>query len=370
MTFNENLRKLRKDKDFSQEYLAERMQVSRQTISKWESGTAMPDLKKLTELAELFDVSMDYLLGTKIDTPDGSSNPTDYTKYINDIVSATISAQQEAMQKKSKTTLRIIVAILAMLFLVDVLLFILSISIYSFRVETQPNYNISTSSDTDYDEATEGDYVETELISINEQNPNMLTYNFCYTPTKYSTNTKVFFSTEDTAKTKKYPTTEKNGKYTAKMIIDLTSNDSYYLNIQQGDTVERYPVDSYFIDDLISYISIPNISTKRGIINTKYKFTYHSFEVSTHNSLEIESASLVTDSADRYTQDLSFTQSNDEDKLWYNITLDDFSLSNKYDLGPIEFDIKIVFTNGIVARITPIDYSMELSFPNGESVRL
>lgn len=64
--FDENLRAFRKQKEFSQEYLAEKMNVSRQTISKWENGTAMPDLKKLTDLASLFDVSMDELLGTKL----------------------------------------------------------------------------------------------------------------------------------------------------------------------------------------------------------------------------------------------------------------------------------------------------------------
>ena len=64
--FDENLRAFRKQKEFSQEYLAEKMNVSRQTISKWENGTAMPDLKKLTDLATLFDVSMDELLGIKL----------------------------------------------------------------------------------------------------------------------------------------------------------------------------------------------------------------------------------------------------------------------------------------------------------------
>lgn len=66
MKFDENLRAFRKQKEFSQEYLAEKMNVSRQTISEWENGTAMPDLKKLTDLASLFDVSMDELLGTKL----------------------------------------------------------------------------------------------------------------------------------------------------------------------------------------------------------------------------------------------------------------------------------------------------------------
>lgn len=66
MKFDENLRAFRKQKEFSQEYLAEKMNVSRQNISKWENGTAMPDLKKLTDLASHFDVSMDELLGTKL----------------------------------------------------------------------------------------------------------------------------------------------------------------------------------------------------------------------------------------------------------------------------------------------------------------
>ncbi len=52
MRFDENLRILRKEKDYSQEYLAEKLGVTRQTISKWENGTAMPDLKKLIELAD------------------------------------------------------------------------------------------------------------------------------------------------------------------------------------------------------------------------------------------------------------------------------------------------------------------------------
>ena len=52
MNFSENLRRLRKAKDIKQEALAEAMNVSRQTVSKWENGTAMPDFKKLNALAE------------------------------------------------------------------------------------------------------------------------------------------------------------------------------------------------------------------------------------------------------------------------------------------------------------------------------
>lgn len=54
MKFDENLRAFRKQKEFSQEYLAEKMNVSRQTISKWENGTAMPDLKKVNRFGNFF----------------------------------------------------------------------------------------------------------------------------------------------------------------------------------------------------------------------------------------------------------------------------------------------------------------------------
>ena len=67
MKFSVNLSNLRREKEYSQEYLVERLGVTRRTISKWENGTAMPDLKKLTEIAELFGTTMDKLLGTAKD---------------------------------------------------------------------------------------------------------------------------------------------------------------------------------------------------------------------------------------------------------------------------------------------------------------
>lgn len=70
MKFNENIRNLRRERDYSQEYLAEKLNVTRQTISKWENGAAMPDLKKLTEIADFFSVSMDTLLGIEIENDD------------------------------------------------------------------------------------------------------------------------------------------------------------------------------------------------------------------------------------------------------------------------------------------------------------
>ncbi|MDD2433678.1 MAG: helix-turn-helix transcriptional regulator [Bacilli bacterium] len=62
MTLGEKITKLRKDKNMSQEKLAEKMDVSRQTIYKWECDTVIPEREKLTKLTKLFKVSYDYLL--------------------------------------------------------------------------------------------------------------------------------------------------------------------------------------------------------------------------------------------------------------------------------------------------------------------
>lgn len=62
MTIGERLLKLRKDKNISQEELANVLDVSRQTISKWETGESMPDFNKIVPLCEYFEISSDELL--------------------------------------------------------------------------------------------------------------------------------------------------------------------------------------------------------------------------------------------------------------------------------------------------------------------
>lgn len=65
-TFSEKVYQLRKEFAYSQEELAEKLEVSRQTISNWENGTAQPALDKAVELSNLFDVSLDEMVGKKI----------------------------------------------------------------------------------------------------------------------------------------------------------------------------------------------------------------------------------------------------------------------------------------------------------------
>ena len=64
--FGEILAELRKDRGMTQKALAERLHVSVGTISNYENGAHMPDVEKLTELADLFKVTTDYLLGRAV----------------------------------------------------------------------------------------------------------------------------------------------------------------------------------------------------------------------------------------------------------------------------------------------------------------
>ena len=67
MKFEEKLIKLRKQKILSQEELAEKLNVTRQTISKWELGQTKPDIDKIKEISELFEVSVEELISETTD---------------------------------------------------------------------------------------------------------------------------------------------------------------------------------------------------------------------------------------------------------------------------------------------------------------
>lgn len=82
MNFGENLQNLRKLKNYSQEDLADKLQVSRQAVSKWESGTGYPETEKLISICELFDCSMDELVKGKISI-DSNSEKKVYDSFMN-----------------------------------------------------------------------------------------------------------------------------------------------------------------------------------------------------------------------------------------------------------------------------------------------
>ena len=94
MGFSEKVTSLRKQAGWSQEELAQRLDVSRQAVSKWESGQAMPDLDRVVRMSELFGVSTDSLL-RDIPEPDRS---------VQEAARAVTMEEAEAFLSLKKTT--------------------------------------------------------------------------------------------------------------------------------------------------------------------------------------------------------------------------------------------------------------------------
>ena len=66
-SFGKRLASLRKERQWTQEEVAQRLKVSAQAVSKWENDASLPDLDMLVQLASLFETTTDALLGKKVD---------------------------------------------------------------------------------------------------------------------------------------------------------------------------------------------------------------------------------------------------------------------------------------------------------------
>lgn len=74
MTFAEKLKSIRKQAGMSQEQLAEKLGVSRQAVTKWETDAGIPDIENIMAISALFDISIDELLSNER----GAKKPVDY----------------------------------------------------------------------------------------------------------------------------------------------------------------------------------------------------------------------------------------------------------------------------------------------------
>lgn len=80
----ENLKTLRKSKGFTQEELAARLHVVRQTVSKWEKGQSVPDAEMLVKLGDIFEVPVSQLLGTGIEADTAPASVAEQLARINE----------------------------------------------------------------------------------------------------------------------------------------------------------------------------------------------------------------------------------------------------------------------------------------------
>lgn len=126
--FHENLKALRKDRGLSQEELAVRLNVVRQTISKWEKGLSVPDAAMLIRLAEVLDTTVSRLLGA--DVPEDEADRDRLAEQL-----ARINEQLAVRNRRGRFILRLVLGILAAFVVVNLLLILLAMA-HSAPVQT------------------------------------------------------------------------------------------------------------------------------------------------------------------------------------------------------------------------------------------
>ena len=129
---NENIKRIRKSKGLSQEELAIKLNVVRQTVSKWENGLSVPDSSMLIILANELDTTVSELLGEPVAEP-----TTDDLKTLSEKLEV-INLQ---LAKRSITKVKTVRWILISLCAVIVVIFIALASTNSFYLNWNYNYN-------------------------------------------------------------------------------------------------------------------------------------------------------------------------------------------------------------------------------------
>lgn len=119
--FAENLKKIRKDKGYTQEILAEKLNVVRQTVSKWEKGLSLPDVDMLSKIANVLETDVNIL-------PDGQITTTDQSEIVKQL--AKINEQLTIKNRRYKKIMKTIAIILLIIVIFGILLVILNIGTF------------------------------------------------------------------------------------------------------------------------------------------------------------------------------------------------------------------------------------------------
>jgi transcriptional regulator with XRE-family HTH domain len=124
----ENIKTLRKQKGYSQEILAEQLNVVRQTVSKWEKGLSVPDAEMLSKIAELFEIPVSDLLGSRISESDSTTESNEVAKQL-----AILNEQLARQSRNRKRILKIILLSIAALILITIAVYAAAFSIFKFE---------------------------------------------------------------------------------------------------------------------------------------------------------------------------------------------------------------------------------------------
>ena len=127
MEFHNKLYNLRKQKGLSQEELANRLNVSRQTISKWEVGDSTPDMEKLIAISDMFDISLDELVMDKV--PARKDESLSKSEIVGELKDKILSDESK---KRTKKWVKIAAIILGVIVLIDIVSMIIYVSLNGF----------------------------------------------------------------------------------------------------------------------------------------------------------------------------------------------------------------------------------------------
>ena len=127
MEFHNKLYELRRQKGFSQEELANRLNVSRQTVSKWEVGESTPDMEKLVAMSDLFGISLDELVLDKKENQSVASEQVVKSELYSDIKEHVLT---EENKKKTKKGLKIAAIAIGIFVLIDLITFIIYVVMF------------------------------------------------------------------------------------------------------------------------------------------------------------------------------------------------------------------------------------------------
>ena len=387
MNFSENLRRLRKAKDIKQEALAEAMNVSRQTVSKWENGTAMPDFKKLNALAEYFGVTMDELLGFSNDK-NNNDNIDDYTKeYINELITLEnmqSSKKIKELYKNLKTCAVIFCVALAVIF------FMISIYNQIDNLKSQIN-NVQSpqiiqndsddSSGNTHDMSDDASY---EVLSFDKDKPWLANVLFTYAPETYSNSLKVTLEVpQDDNKTKELEFERKGGKFVLETQLDATIKGNYTLlakddsNTSTIDLTPDYASEYFNVDNYISTVN--------------YKNTYLQFKAEDSNNVKFN----LNSKQELEKAHLKIYSSKNKDKVLYEkdcrvadntVFLGYLKAKIDYELilTSVDFEISATDKNGVkyiyytnvsidlsdeeIGSVETENEHYEIEFPNGKTI--
>lgn len=382
MKFNENIRNLRRERDYSQEYLAEKLNVTRQTISKWENGAAMPDLKKLTEIADFFSVSMDTLLGIEIENDDkekeSSSNNnennynTEYQKrYTEQLFSIAYQNQyeQNIANHKALKTIAIILSIAIVCVIFGLIL--LSNTLDSKINNLQGLINTLNAQSTAQQNYPDDDNYEFEynFVSANSEKPYLIDTEFKYSPSKYPKNSSVYLSiNKQDGSTQQIDFTEKNGVFNAAAQIDVTAVESGYVYIDDGETITKEEMleafnPGYFILFESNYIF--DEFSDQGHKNP----TDISFEIYENVPIQITEAYLVTERAGKVDHSEKLRIEKDADESAEKR----FRITSNYEIPQNTYDVstyfKLIDENKVEYRYYPDTDRSEIVFPDGKILK-